>query len=176
MWMSLQRVDGVRRNRLPVRVSRRVVPLPPGQSKKRRNLSISTVIILVLAAVAGIAYYVGTPASLPSSNVTTDSCPSQSAEMTIPNGVGTNSSIRFEPPTLTVVVGINNTVTWIDQDTTAVHDVISVANPPNGTQFYVDGMSAGNTYCVTLSAPGTYTYEVFLPYIVEGTIIVKDGS
>jgi plastocyanin len=176
MWTSLQRVDGVRRGRLSARVSRRAVPLPPAQSKKRRNLSISTVIILVLAAVAGIAYYVGTPASLPSPNASSDSCPSQSVQMIIPQGVGTNSSIHFEPPTLVVVVGINNTVIWNDQDSTAAHDVISVSVPPNGVQFYIDGMSAGNTYCVTLSAPGTYTYEVFLPYIVEGTIIVKDAS
>jgi len=34
-------------------------------------------------------------------------------------------------------------------------------------------MSGGNIYCVTLTAPGTYTYEVFLSQIVEGTIIVK---
>src|ERR1700722_5865415 len=105
MWMSLQtRAAG--RNRPQPRVSRRARPLPPGQSKKRRNLSISTVIILVLAAVAGIAYYVGTPASLPSPNASSDSCPSQNVQMIIPQGIGTNASIHFEPPTLVVVVGI----------------------------------------------------------------------
>ena len=87
--------------------------------------------------------------------------------------MGANSSIHFEPPTLTVVVGVNNTVIWNDQDSTAAHNVISVSVPPDGVQWYLDGMTAGNIYCVTLIAPGTYTYEVFLSQIVEGTIIVK---
>jgi plastocyanin len=147
---------------------------PPGPSKKKRTVSISTVLILVLAAIAGVAYYVGTPASLPPANATSDAaCPTLGVQIVIPQGVGSNESIRFEPPTLTVVVGVNNTVTWNDQDTTAAHNVISVSVPPNGVQWYFDGMSGGNIYCVTLTAPGTYTYEVFLSQIVEGTIIVK---
>jgi hypothetical protein len=37
-------------------------------------------------------------------------------------------------------------------------------------------MTAGDIRCVTLTALGTYTYEMYLPYIVEGTIIVKTAS
>jgi plastocyanin len=97
-------------------------------------------------------------------------------EIVIPNGIGVNSSIKYEPPTLTLVVGVNNTVVWNDQDTTAVHNVISVSVPPGGTMWDFENMSGGNSYCVTLDAPGTYTYEIFLNYIEEGTIIVKTAS
>ena len=93
---------------------------PPGPSNKKRTVSISTVLILVLAAIAGVAYYLGTPASLPPANASSDTaCPTLGVQIVIPQGVGSNASIRFEPPTLTVVVGVNNTVTWNDQDTTA---------------------------------------------------------
>ncbi len=116
----------------------------------------------------------GTPPSLPPANATSDAgCSTLGVQIVIPQGVGANSSIHFEPPTLTVVVGVNNTVIWNDQDSTAAHNVISVSVPPDGVQWYLDGMTAGNIYCVTLIAPGTYTYEVFLSQIVEGTIIVK---
>jgi plastocyanin len=145
-------------------------------SKRKRNLSISTVLILALAAFAGVAYYIGTPPSLPSGNMTSDACSPLGAQIVIPEGVGTNSSIRFEPPTLHVVVGVNNTIVWSDQDTTAPHNIISVSVPPNGVQWYFDQMTAGNTYCVTLTAPGTYTYELYLNYVVEGKIIVSIPS
>ena len=96
-----------------------------------------------------------------------------SVTVTIPQGIGTNASIRFVPPTLTVVVGVNNTVTWNDQDTTETHNVISVSVPPTGLQWDFEGMTGGNSYCVTLTVPGTYSYEIFLPYVVEGAVIVK---
>jgi plastocyanin len=144
----------------------------PVKTKPNRRVSISTIIILVLAAVAGIAYYLGTPPSLPSAN-SASACPTMPMEIVIPDGIGVNSSIKYEPPTLTLTVGLNNTVVWNDQDTTVLHKVISVSVPPGGTMWDFENMSGGNSYCVTLSAPGTYTYEIYLNYIEEGTIIVK---
>lgn len=150
-----------------------VAPGPDEKKAKRnRRVSLSTIIILVLVAIAGIAYYLGTPPALPSVSTTT-ACPTEPAEIVIPNGIGANTSIRYEPPTLTLIVGQNNTVVWNDQDTTAAHVVISVSVPPGGEQWDFDPMTGGNSYCVTLSAPGTYTYEMYLPYIVEGTIVVE---
>jgi len=143
------------------------------QSKKMRNISISTILILLLAGIAAVGYYAGTPPLLPSASETSDSCSPLGVQMTIPQGVGTNASVHFEPPSLTVVVGVNNTIVWNDQDTTQPHNVISVSVPPDGQQWDFEGMTAGNTYCVTLTVPGTYTYELFLTYIVEGTVVVK---
>jgi plastocyanin len=138
-----------------------------------RNVSISTIAILLLAGIAAVAYYAGTPPAQPTASETSDACSPLGVEIVIPQGVGTNSSIHFEPPTLDVVVGVNNTVIWNDQDRTAPHDVLSVSVPPDGGEWDIEGMTAGNTYCVTLTVPGTYTYELFLNYIVEGTVIVR---
>lgn len=138
-----------------------------------RNISISTILILFLAGLAAVLYYVGTPPAQPSASQTTDSCSPKGVEVTIPQGVGTNTASTFEPPTLTVVVGVNNTVVWNDQDTTAPHDLFSVSVPPSGGNWYFSGMTGGNTYCVTLTVPGTYTYNLILSYVVVGIIIVK---
>jgi plastocyanin len=144
-----------------------------GPSKRTRNISISTILILFLAGLAAVAYYAGTPPPLATASVTTNSCSPASVQIVIPQGVGTNSSLRFQPPAVTVVVGVNNTVVWNDRDTSAQHDVVSVSVPPHGSQWDIEGMTGGNTYCITLTAPGTYTYEIFLNYVVEGTIVVK---
>jgi plastocyanin len=146
----------------------------PGQAKStnRRRLSISTVIILLLAAFAGVAYYLGTPPPTPSA-ATPSVCPVESAEVVIPQGIGTNPAIHFQPPVLTLIVGVNNTAVWDDQDTTSVHNVISVSGPE---QWTFEGMTGGNSYCVTIATPGKYTYSIYLPYQEVGTIIVKTGA
>jgi hypothetical protein len=143
--------------------------------KQDRRLSISTIVILVLAAIAGAAYYYGTPPVPPSAPVSTD-CPTALTQIVIPYGVGVNSSIKYEPPTLTLIVGLNNTAVWNDQDTTTAHVVIAVKWPNGALPWQINPMIGGSSYCVILTAPGTYVYEMYLPYIVEGTIVVKTGS
>ena len=145
---------------------------PGSPATKRRRVSISTIVILVLVAIAALAYYFGTPPPLPTASTSTN-CPSEPAEVVIPNGAGTNSTVRYELRTLTLIVGSNNTAVWDDQDTSSTHVVISVSVPPDGSQWNFNPMTAGHTYCVTLDAPGTYTYEMYMPYgIIEGTIVV----
>jgi len=136
-------------------------------------VSVSTIVILVLVAIAALAYYFGTPPPLPTVS-TSSNCPAEPAEVVIPNGVGSNSTYKYQPRTLTLVVGSNNTAVWDDQDTWSTHVVISVSVPPGGVQWNFNPMTAGHTYCVTLDAPGTYTYEMYMPYgVVEGTIVVR---
>lgn len=148
---------------------------PDEKRRGRRRLSISTIVILALVAIAGIAYYLGTPPPLPSASTST-LCPTGLAEVVIPNGANSNSVPRFEPQTLTLVVGQNNTAIWDDQDVTSTHVIISVSVPPGGEQWDFT-MTGDQNYCITLAAPGTYTYELYMSYgIVEGTLIVKAPS
>ena len=143
--------------------------------KVDRRLSISTIIILVLAAIAGAAYYFGTPPSVPSAPVSND-CPIGLTQIVIPPGIGANASLKYEPPTLTLIVGLNNTAVWNDEDTSVTHVVYSVSVPPGGLPWDIDPMYGGNSYCVILTAPGTYFYDMYLPYQVEGRIIVKAAA
>jgi plastocyanin len=77
----------------------------------------------------------------------------------MPQDVGANTALNFSPSTLTVASG--TTITFVDQDSQsgAPHNVTwqtvpSGASVPNSPQI----MTAGQTFSVTLTTPGTYTY------------------
>ncbi len=137
--------------------------------KRSRTLSISSIIILALAAVAAVAYYVGTPPTPPSVEATQYPCAAGDPQIVIPQAVGT----AFLVPKLTVVVGVNNTVGWDDQDTTYTHVVSSESVPP-GSDYWDFNMTAGQSDCVKLTVPGSYGYEIgFSPITYFGQITVK---
>jgi plastocyanin len=97
----------------------------------------------------------------------------------VANNAGANESTRnYQPPTLSLVFGVNNSVAWTDEDSGFELHVISVAVPPGGLQWDLNmtDTPGENTQCVLLTAPGTYTYEIFVPYVVAGTIVVKSST
>ena len=131
---------------------------------------------MVLAAIAAVAYYVGSPPPLPTVQSSATACPPTAPLVLIPPGLGLNSSEYFQPPQLTVVLGINNTLGWNDQDTTVVHVVSSVSVPPGGVNWDLN-ITGGQSYCVTLPVAGTYSYEIgFAPTTYSGIITVKTAS
>lgn len=94
----------------------------------------------------------------------------------IPLGTSLNHNLNFQPSTLTLVIGVNNTVTWVNQDTTdhtatfqtvpagVTSSSISASDIPPGTSFGP----------VTFTVAGTYMYHCqFHPGWMRGTIIVK---
>ena len=96
------------------------------------------------------------------------------AQVTIPNGTGATQSLSFDPKTITVVIGVNNTVEWTNDDT-VVHTVTSVSVPTGAQSFNEGSLSPGATFSVTLTMPGTYTYHCSIHSWMTGTIIVKSG-
>ena len=97
----------------------------------------------------------------------------------LPSGVSLNHALDFTPSTLTIVIGVNNTVTWVNQDSTdhtATFSVvpagvtassISASDIPPGTSFGP----------ITFTVAGTYMYHCqFHPGWMRGTIIVKSAS
>jgi plastocyanin len=92
--------------------------------------------------------------------------------VTIPSGTGADSSLNFSPSTITVVIGVNNTVIWANDDV-AVHTVTS-STIPAGAQSFDDGsLSPGSTFSVTFTVPGTYQYYCSIHPWMTGTVIVK---
>ena len=125
-------------------------------------------------------------ASAPLNNSQTSQSANASASSTvstviinIPAGVATNQSLNFEPASVTVVIGVNNTIEWVDHDTVAPHTVTSLTVPAGASPFD-SGTSKllenGSTFAVTLTVAGTYTYHCTLhPQWMKGTILVKEG-
>lgn len=89
----------------------------------------------------------------------------------MPNGVGGNQSLNFSPATITVVVGVNNTVTWVNSDT-VLHTVTSKTVPSGATAFDSGNMNAGAKYTYTFTVTGTYAYYCIFHSWMQGTVIV----
>jgi plastocyanin len=93
----------------------------------------------------------------------------------MPIGVSVEHNLNFQPSTLTLVVGKNNTVTWTNEDG-ADHTVTFLTGPAgvNLASISNPDVGSGQTFTITLSTPGTYTYHCnFHPAWMHGMIVVK---
>ncbi len=136
-----------------------------GQRGKVRTIAI-VVVVLVLAGAAGLYYVL---------NNTKTSTGSVTVMVVMPNGVGTNQSLNFHPSTITVVIGVNNTIKWVNQDS-VVHTATSTSVPPGASMFDSGSLASGSSFSVTLTTPGTYQFHCTVhPSYMIGTIIVKSG-
>ncbi len=84
-------------------------------------------------------------------------------------------NFAFNPATITLVVGINNTVTWTNLDSTT-HTVTSTSVPSGAQSFSSGNLNAGGTFTNAFTVPGTYSYHCSIHTYMIGTIIVKGSS
>lgn len=90
----------------------------------------------------------------------------------MPNGVGSNTNLNFQPVRITVVIGVNNTVVWTNMDTVA-HTVVN-ATAPTAFGSTTSLIAAGQTWSYTFTVPGTYNYFCNIhPTNMRATVIVK---
>lgn len=81
-------------------------------------------------------------------------------------GASSNSSLGFSPSTITVIVGKNSTVTWMNQDS-AVHTSTS-----NTAAWDSGNINPGASFTFYFSTPGTFHYHCsYHPWMI-GTVIV----
>ena len=108
------------------------------------------------------------------STTTTSSVSASPANIIMPAGVGNNQQLNFSPVTATVYIGINNTIIFTNDDT-VVHNV-DWSTVPTGSTLTAGTTSVnlknGQTYTVTLTTPGTYTYACDYHSWMRGTIVV----
>jgi plastocyanin len=146
--------------------------------------AVAAVVALLIMAGAALLY-VGSPAFASpstrlsftdyinsvsvSTNTTTAFTPPDAVQVYIPYGGGENDdgATEFLPQVITVVLGVNNTVTWINQDLIA-HNVIS-----NTGVFASGDLSPGQTYTFTFTHAGTYPYYCSY-HPMNGIVIVED--
>jgi len=112
-----------------------------------------------------------------SSASTSSSSGSSTTIVTMPSGVGSNMQLNFAPPSITVVVGVNNTIVWTNNDT-AVHNVDFQSGPTGATlpSTSVNVSHGQSTPAITLTVPGTYTYVCDYHAWMKGTVIVVAAS
>jgi plastocyanin len=135
---------------------------------------VGVVIVISIAVVLVHQLQFSAKSSLSSSTQTT-SVNSHIVYVIMPNGVGNNPSLNYQPATITVVIGVNNTIEWIDQDPAAPHTVTftSVPTGVDAKAISSGNLVQGDTFTVNLTVPGTYEYYCIYHSWMKGTIIVK---
>jgi plastocyanin len=127
--------------------------------KKRGVLVVSVVICVIVTTVL---LYMSQP---PFSQVNPNS-----AVVIIQPGASVNASLGFEPTMITVVIGVNNTVIWKNEDSDW-HDVHSETG-----LFYSGIIQPGASWTYTFTSPGIYPYVCDPHPWMTGTIIVDSIS
>jgi plastocyanin len=144
--------------------------------RKAIGKAVLAAIAVVVIAVAGIAVYmVYSNTAAPNGSV----CSSSGGTSAVPVSIYSGSANKNDPPgytpdSITLVVGVNNTVTWTNND--SVHHTVTTTSAPTGGSFDSGNMNAGATCTHTFTVPGTYQYYCKYHAWMTGTIIVKASS
>lgn len=155
-------------------------------SKRSISYVVPLVIVIVLVIAFAAGYLAGTSSSTAtstvSSTVTTTaqiennpSCVTlhtcSSSYIYIANGASQQSyAPGFTPDAITVVIGINNSVTWQNLDT--VSQTVVGAN----NLFTSPSLIPGATFSYTFTTPGTYTYSSPTYSWEKGTVTVVQST
>ena len=117
-----------------------------------------------------------------SSTTTSDGAfvlPKGGSEIIIPQGIQNADAqqldITFSPVSITVVVGVNNTIFFVNQDLqdNLGHVIQSTSWPSSVPYGFSFDLVPGRVANVTLTVPGTYTYNcAWHPVWMIGTITV----
>jgi plastocyanin len=85
------------------------------------------------------------------------------------NAAANTTSKRYSPDLIHVIIGVNNTVTWMNNDGTQ-HAVTS-----DSGLFDSGSILAGESWSYTFTTPGTYKYHCAYHYWMTGEVIVLPG-
>jgi plastocyanin len=130
-------------------------------------------IVAVAIAAFGVIYLNGSGSSACTSAASSQSSVAPLA-IRISEYSGSSNSANppgYKPDAVTVVIGVNNSVTWTNDDS-AAHTATSTS-APNGSCFDSGNMGSGASYTYTFTVPGTYKYDCRYHSWMTGTIVVK---
>jgi len=133
------------------------------RKKGRKPLIIGLVLVAVMAMVFGLLYGGQLPINSTSPNIV-------EVVVTIPSGAGDNPKLGFEPAVMIIVIGINNTVVWKNEDSDW-HTAHS-----NIPEFYSGIIQPGASFTHTFERPGIYPYHCDPHPWMTGLITVEAPS
>jgi plastocyanin len=131
----------------------------------------------VLAGLLVLGFVSGLTLVLPLANA------QSTVAVSIPIGAGSGQGAApgYAPSSVTVVIGVNNTVMWTNADTAGAgtaHTVVPTTQPTGGNWPAAGSgnIPAGQPYSFTFTVPGTYTYHCSYHSWMSGTVIVKAAT
>jgi hypothetical protein len=140
---------------------------------QRRVLILAIVLTaIVVSATAGYVYIASISPAKP--KMTVIRIP-KGADSTEPVGFNFTflTSPKFQyPVNVTVVIGVNNTVQWVNDDSVA-HTVSAFIAPQGAAVFNSGLIQPGKTFSASLAVPGVYKYTCLWHQWLAGQITVK---
>jgi plastocyanin len=147
------------------------------------KIAAGTALILAVA-VASLGVFYATASGSSSSSCASSSAsissvaPAPSSTIHVSEYSGSANSANppgYKPDSIVLVIGVNDTVTWTNDDP-AAHTVSSTNAPSSCASFNSGNMNSGASYTHTFTVPGTYSYDCRYHSWMTGTIVVKAGS
>jgi len=102
-----------------------------------------------------------------SQSTSTSSTSGLSVRVGMKGAAANPNSPGFSPSAIKVVIGINSTVVWINDDSVP-HTVTA-----DDGSFSSGNLNPGDSYSFTFTSPGTYTYHCSYHSWMKGTVIVE---
>jgi len=133
------------------------------------------VIAIVVTATAGYIYIGSLPSAKPM--VTVIRIPTGSSTEPTGFSVGdfqanfVNGTYSF-PVNVTVTIGVNNSIEWLNDDTVG-HTATALVAPAGALKFNSGLISEGKSFSVTLVVPGVYKYTCAWHNWLAGKITVN---
>lgn len=93
----------------------------------------------------------------------------------LPDSAVNMSSVGFRPNNATVIIGVNNTVTWINNDTTE-HTVVGVGGPTGAPMPNSSFIPPNQNYTFTFTVAGIYVYWCSVHTWMQGIVNVQAGQ
>jgi plastocyanin len=134
-------------------------------------------VIAVVVVTVAVVFYIATVSAAATTTSTSlgQSSGPPAVQVSIYSGAANSANPPgYIPDNLTLVVGINNTVTWTNND--SAHHTVTSTSAPSGGSFNSGNMNGGATYTHTFTVPGTYKYDCIYHSWMTGTLIVKPSS
>lgn len=150
-------------------------------SKQNSNTAAAgiAICVVIVAAIASLGYFQF--AYAPSVFTTTSTATTQSGpvgghytNVTIVLGASGQGNAKgyFFPDNITVVLGVNSSVLWTNNDT-AIHTVTSYGSIGTMSSPDLNPVgNSGNTFAFTFTSPGDYQYHCTIHPWMEGSVTV----
>jgi plastocyanin len=163
-------------------ISSRSLQSPKPRSKSTTNIASGTlalskifmiVILVAIVAVAGVvgAYIYSANTSSASSCSSTQTLSGTVVQISITSGASNPSGAPgYNPDNAVVIVGVNSTVVWKNND--SVHHTVTTSSAPTSGSFNSGDISSGACYIHVFDVAGTYKYYCTYHSWMIGTIVV----
>jgi plastocyanin len=136
--------------------------------KLNRTLAGTVLILLVAAAIGGGLDYIGSSYLYSASNIPKP--PAGTVLVVMVSGSYFNQSLGFSPANITLVLGVNSSVMFYNNDL-AVHTATALDG-----SFDTHDVLPGQSATLSFTQPGTFSYHCIYHLYMVGTITVVAGS